>query len=323
MKRNFHQLVAVATVCVFALTTVLADQGQNKDKQKAKSEDKSKDKQKDKEKEQDRDKEHDEKGTNGCWKPKRCGTGILHLDISEKMVNEGGPSNATALVQTSYHSQGNATVQRFELKVCKLDTNALYQLWAEMGGETNFDYVADIATGTKNGSARLNYKSTTATNGCFPGKGYLPLPDGLNPVYNIHSVAIGDVNTQAVFTAQLTSPDKLQYLIKRCITNDTVIARMDLHANTKWVKFKFCVAGLVTSTNYFLTVNNDAVSSGTSSTNGTLCFCTLPVGPTNILTVTNIGLWDSSSNTVISTTLPEDTFTDNSSTNVPTTMLVR
>ena len=116
---------------------------------------------------------------------------------------------------------------------------------------------------------------------------------------------IGNVNTQVVFSANLAQPDKLQYLIKRSFTLDTVDANMCLKATTKNLKFRLNVSGLEAGTNYFLTVNDAAVDSDTSTTNGTLSFLALPVAPTNILGVHVIGLWDSTSNTVISTTLPQ------------------
>jgi hypothetical protein len=52
-------------------------------------------------------------------------------------------------------------------------------------------------------------------------------------------------------------------------------------------------------------VNDAPVAGGTSGTNGNLSFGNLPVAPSDILDVHKLAVWDSVSNSVISTELPQ------------------
>jgi hypothetical protein len=51
-------------------------------------------------------------------------------------------------------------------------------------------------------------------------------------------------------------------------------------------------------------LNDEAAASGTSSTNGCLRFNQLPASLTNILELHSLAVWDSASNSLISTSLP-------------------
>ena len=236
--------------------------------------------------------------------PPQNGTDILHWSVKEAMLNESGPSNASATVSANLNQQGNAENQRLDIDVRKLDTNTPYQVWAAVGDDTNFVFVADFTT-DKKGGAKLKFMQTGSTNGNGHGKGKLPLPAALNPLSDVRELVIGNVNTQVVFSADLTAPDKLQYLVKRIFTEGDVTAQLRLKATTKQVQFRLFLWGLESAANYSLVVNDVPVDSGTSATNGTLSFLTLPVAPTNILDVRTLAVWDSVSNNVVSTELPQ------------------
>ena len=269
MKRFLLPVIVCAVACVFSISTLSAKQ-------------------------------------DGSKPVKKKGSDILHLNIRKDMSNEGDISNATARVEIKLNKQGNAYNQSLDVQVKKLDANTAYQLWAALGDDTNFVYAADFVTDKKGGD-KLKFKKIGSSKGNAngAGNGKLVLPTDLDPVSNIRELAIGNVNTQAVFTADLTKPDKLQYLIKRFISEDSVSANLRLKATAKKLSFSLIVSGLETSTNYFLVANNEIVSSGDSSAYGGLVFSSLPVAPENILDIYQIGIWDSSSNVVINTQLPQ------------------
>jgi hypothetical protein len=236
--------------------------------------------------------------------PKQNGTDILHWAVSEKMLNESGPSNASASVSAKLNQQGNAYNQRLDVSVRNLETNTAYQVWAALDDDTNFVPVADFTT-DESGGAKLKFMRVGSSQGKGHGSGKLPLPAELDPISDIRELAIGNVNTQVVFSADLASPDKLQYLVKRTFTEGDVTANLRLKATTKKVQFLLYVWGLQPGTNYSLAVNDAPVAGGTSGTNGNLSFGNLPVAPSDILDVHKLAVWDSVSNSVISTELPQ------------------
>ena len=231
------------------------------------------------------------------------GTDILHLSVRKAMANEGAPTNATGRVDLNQNQQGKANNQRLDIAAAKLETNTTYQLWAVLGDDTNFTYAASF-TSSARGKASLRYMKVGSSNGKLLGKGKTPLPDVLDPISNIREIAIANVNTQAVLTADLAAPDKLQYLIKRSLHDGDVVAALRLKATVKKLQFRLLAGGLTPATNYFLAVNGGVVTSAASATNGVVDFKSLPVLPADILNVRTLAIWDSASNSVLSTTLP-------------------
>jgi hypothetical protein len=143
-----------------------------------------------------------------------------------------------------------------------------------------------------------------ASKGKGQGKGKKSLPGDLNPISQIRGLAIGNASTQAVLTASLATPDKLQYLIKRRLTEGDVTADLRLKSTASKLQFRFYVWGLSPTNQYHLAVNDVVVSSGSPSTNGNLSFDSLPVSASEILSVHSLSLMDSATNTVLHTTLP-------------------
>ena len=137
----------------------------------------------------------------------------------------------------------------------------------------------------------------------------MPLPDALNPINKILSLAVADVNTQSVMSADLTNPDSLQYLVKRGMHNDGVensaAAGLRIHATKNFVQFGLRASGLTPSASYFLAINNaQPYTDLTTDTSGNASVNALPVGAPDILDITNLAILNSSSNSVLSTTLP-------------------
>lgn len=231
------------------------------------------------------------------------GTDILHWAVRKAMTNEDTNSHATAAVDLKQNTQGNADNQRIDLRIRNLTTNTAYQLWALVGDDTNYVHASDFTTDAR-GGAKLSFMHVGSSKGKGHGKGHQSLSDELLPISQIHNLAIGNSSTQAVLTANLLAPDKLQYLIKRHLAAGNISGELHLKATTSKLQFWLKVSGLSATNTYQLAVNDVAVASGTSSTNGGLSFTTLPVSAADILTVQKLSLIDASTNTVLSTTLP-------------------
>jgi hypothetical protein len=232
------------------------------------------------------------------------GTDILHWSVRKAMTNEDTNSHASASVDLKQNTQGHANNQRIDLRLRNLVTNTPYQLWALIGDDTNYVHASDFTTDGK-GNAKLNYKFVGSSQGHGNGNGKKAgVPDELLPISQLRGLAIGNSATQAVLTANLLAPDKLQYLIKRHLESGDVSADLRLKSTTKKLQFRLEVSGLAATNSYNLALNDAVVASGSSSTNGTLSFTSLPVSAADILTVHTLSLIDAATNTVLSTTLP-------------------
>ena len=230
------------------------------------------------------------------------GTDILHLFLRKNMANEGELTNATGRVDLGLNRQGNAFNQRLDIATANLPTNTTYLLWAALGEDTNFTYAGSFTTSSK-GRGLLRFMKVGSSNGKTVGKGKTPLPAELDPISNIRALVVANVNTQAVLSAELREPEKLQYLIKRWLSNEDTVAELRLKATTRTVQFRLLAAGLFPTADYSLAVNGEPVATATSGTNGVLAFTGLPVVPTDILYVRTLDLL-SATNSVLSTTLP-------------------
>jgi hypothetical protein len=231
------------------------------------------------------------------------GTDILHLFVHKTMTNEGIESGAAGVVDVKQTRQGNANNQRLDVSVTGLTTNTTYQLLALLDDDTNATFVVDLTTDS-HGAGALHF--TQANNGKSGGlgKGKSPLPDLLDPVSNIRELTVVDGATQAVLTADLTAPDKLQYLIKRNLSTNGVSAQLRIKATTTQTQFRLTASGLNPTNDYFLVLNDGIVQTNSTDASGKLSVSSLLQNPVDILDLHTVALWDSVSNVVLSTELP-------------------
>jgi hypothetical protein len=230
------------------------------------------------------------------------GTDILHLFAHKAMTNEGIEAGAAGVVDVRQNRQGNANNQRLDVSVTGLTTNTTYQLLALLDDDTNSTFVVDLTTDS-HGAGALHFTQANNGNGGM-GKGKSPLPDLLDPVSNIRELTLVDVATQAVLTADLTAPDKLQYLIKRNLSTNGVSAQLRIKATTTQTQFRLTASGLNPTNDYFLVLNDGIVQTNSTDANGKLSISSLLQNPVEILDLHTVALWDSVSNVVLSTELP-------------------
>jgi hypothetical protein len=241
--------------------------------------------------------------------PRRHGTDILHFFARTTMVDSGSETNAIGRVEAGQNQQGAADIQRLEIFVSGLETNTSYALAALSGADTNFTSVARFDTDAR-GHAVLRYRRQDTGPRGNPaghhglGHGRSLLPDVLNPVSHIRELAIVDRSTQAVLTADLTLPDRFQYLIKRDLSTNGVTAFLRIKAGAKRAQFHLRAGGLTPTADYWLVVNGGTVQTNTSDARGRMEISSLMQPPTDILMVRSLALWDTSTNIVFSTELP-------------------
>jgi len=229
------------------------------------------------------------------------GTDILHFTVASSMTNNGVEPGADGTVVASQKKQGHANNQKLTIAVTGLATNTPYELIAAIDSDTNATDIGPFTTDA-GGNAMLRFASLG--NGHGGGKNSSPLPDGLNPVSLIRAVDIVNSNAQAVLTADLSTPDRLQYLIKRSLTNGGVKATLMVHATTSQTQFRLFSTGLTTNTDYLLAFNDEVVQTNNSGPKGRLVIGALTDTPPYILDVRSVSLLDTSSNIVLQTELP-------------------
>jgi hypothetical protein len=232
---------------------------------------------------------------------KKHGTDILHFFVGKTMTNEGVESGAAGSVDAKQNEQGNANNERLLVKVTGLTTNTAYQLFAVLDDDTNnYVQVADFNTDAS-GKASLDYNHNG--NGKALGN-KTALPQALDPLAGIRSLAVFNTSTQAVLTADLTAPDKLQYLIKRDLSTNNVEATLRIKATTQQTQFRLMVSGLNPTNDYLLVLNGGIVQTNGTDDKGRLVISSLVQNPVDILDLRNVALWDSVSNLVLTTDLP-------------------
>ena len=226
------------------------------------------------------------------------GTDILHFAIRETLTNDGVETNAAGTIQASQVEQGNANNQKLDVIASGLTPSTPYSLFVITTDNTNLTDVADFSTDA-NGKIALHFRSLG--NGHGGGHNSIALP--VDSVSQLLELDIVNTNTQAVLTADVTAPQSLQYLIKRDLSTNGVSASLRIKATQKKTQFELDAFGLAAGADYFLVFNGNPVQTNTADSNGNLKIKSAPT-PVNILDLQSVALWDTTSNAVVSTTLP-------------------
>lgn len=231
------------------------------------------------------------------------GTDILHLSLQDAMSNTGVETNAGGSLSLTQNVQGKADKQLLTVQVTGLTSNSTYVLFAGIV-DTNLAAVTNFST-DEVGNATLSYGTPPR------GTNNTPLPDGLNPLRDVRTLAVGtivtnllSVDTNIVLYADLSLAGKFQYLVKRGLSNTNgVTAKINLKANPIAAHFRMQVSGLAATTDYIFAVNEAFAQTVTSDSKGRVNFTDAP-DPSQVLSVHSIAIWDDASNVVVRATLP-------------------
>jgi len=227
---------------------------------------------------------------------------IMHLFLQEKMANEGVIADAKGDVKIHVNQESKGKKQDVDIKVKHLQANTSYSLLALVDGETNSTSILGFTT-DKEGKASIEFREKGKTEN-KPGKVKQPLPAALDPVSGILELTISDATAQAVLTADLTSPDKLEYLLKRDLSTGGIKASLQIEANKHKAKVRLEASGLSPNSQYSLALNGSVAKTGTADEHGKLKIKTELPHPLDILSLQSVDLLDSTAVVVLSTTLP-------------------
>ena len=230
------------------------------------------------------------------------GTSILHFMVGTTMHASDAAPNATGSVDAKRNQQGGADNQRLDVNVAHLDAATTYKLLATTVDNSTPTEAAEFTTDS-NGAAVLSYakKKTGKGNG-----GGDPLPAGLDPISKLRTLEVSNSATQTVLSTDITMPDSLQYLIKRALSNavPNAAASLRIKSNGNSDQLRIRASGLDASSTYYLALNGTIAETLTSDAGGKLSVNAWPAGSPDVLDVTSLAILNSTSNSVLSTTLP-------------------
>jgi len=240
------------------------------------------------------------------------GTDIIHLSIQAQMENDGIVTNASGRACINWHQQGNANHQDLQVNVKGLDADTDYQLAASLDDDTNLTSVLTFTTDA-DGKASVNLEDNGKNKGNGHGHAYglnkhghakAQLPAALEPVGQIHELDVLDnIGTNVLLTADFTTANSFQYLVKRNISSDTVNAELWIKADQHKAQIRLSASGLAAG-DYTLLLNDTAAQTQTADGQGGVNIRTGLTNPTDILSVSSVSLIDAGTNVVVSTTLP-------------------
>lgn len=244
------------------------------------------------------------------------GTDIIHLSIQTRFDNEGIVTNASGFARIDWHQQGNANHQELQVSVRGLEADSDYQLAALLDDDTNLTSAVTFTTDA-NGNACVNLEDKgQGNNGNGHGHGHAyghdkhghgkaQLPAELEPAGQIHQLVIlDDTGTNVVLSADFTTANCFQYLVKRNISSDTVNAQLWIIASPHKAQVRVFASGLTAGSDYTLDLNDTATQTQTADDQGRIGIRTELSNPADILSVTSVSLIDAGTNVVVSTTLP-------------------
>jgi hypothetical protein len=229
---------------------------------------------------------------------------ILHYFAQGKMANAGIVTNASGQVSLHENSVSKGKPQELRIDLRQLDTNSTYTLAALLDDDTNLTQAAQFTTDAR-GNAHLDYRDRNNNHG--NGNGHGPgnsVPAQLSPPSNIRQLVIQDTNAQAILTADLTSPDQFVFFLKRDASANGIPASLQVNAGTHSARLRLDASALTASTDYSLALNDVVVTTASSDARGRLHAGWAFENSSDALSVHSVSLLDSSSNAVLSATLP-------------------
>jgi hypothetical protein len=232
--------------------------------------------------------------------PQHRGTDVLHYSVREAFTADTNAS-AQGSVYLTRKEQGNSQKQTLDVVLTKLTPSTSYWLLSLNQDDTNYTFVTDFDSDSK-GKAKLRY--VNQGNGQSLGRGKQPLSALLDPVSGLGEIVITDSATQTVAVAKLTEPDKLSYLVKRDLSTSDYPASLRLKANQETATLKLVVSGLQATNDYWLALNGEVTETNAATADGKLVIDRRFDDPLEVLNLKSIELLDTTTNAVISTTLP-------------------
>jgi hypothetical protein len=182
------------------------------------------------------------------------GTSIFHWTVRAELTPEiAGDSAPYGTVRATHKQQGKADSQGLRVVVRRLQPNTTYKLWAWTGDlpaepppVEDYIFLASFQSGVHGG---------------YVGKYYF-LPEELDPLQNVKEVIITDEFNVVVLRANLTEPERWQFLFRRELDEDDSVdadAEGVLRLKSHYLRgsYRLYLAGLEPDTAYSLVVNDN------------------------------------------------------------------
>lgn len=233
---------------------------------------------------------------------------LLHFSFADNMEYLGSDTltETNARVLLRHNEQGKVTVQSVDILVQNAAADTSFVVLATLLDGTVVQ--VGVLTTDDDGDGKLRLRKVAHSNGKVNklGRGFTALPETLDDLHSVRRLSLAvevtpptDPATYTeVFVADLTQPDKFEYIVKRDLSTDDIHASLQLLATAKRAVARLTVRGLDADTPYWLAVNTYAapeftVMEDTSDRNGRLDLRTDIDPPSRVLDLHQVQLWTS------------------------------
>lgn len=234
------------------------------------------------------------------------GTDILHLALFTEFAPAADPDAAGSL-SAKLRQQGRADVQKLQLEVSNLAPDTTHHLFLSLRDVVDPVEVLSFDTDA-NGEASLKLMHLGHKNAS--GKKF---PVDLDPLSDVLGMDIrsADALNVPLLEADLTAPDRLQYLVKRRLDNtgadaDAAGSLFMKESSTK-VQFRLRAGNLEPNAGYTLAIFaglTETTFPVTTDADGRLDLKELPAGAPTPFQMTGLELRDGADMAVLETELP-------------------
>lgn len=231
---------------------------------------------------------------------------LLHFSVADNMEYLGADTltETNARVLLRHNEQGKVTVQSLDILVQNAAADTSFVVLATLLDGTVVQ-VGELTT-NEDGDAKLRLRKVAHSNGRVNkiGRGLTALPDELGDLYAVRRLSLAvevtpptDPATYTeVFVADLTQPDKFEYIVKRDVSTEDIRASLQLLATAKKAVLRLTARGLEADTPYWLAVNTYAapeftVMEDASDRNGRLDLRTDIDPALRVLDLHQVQLW--------------------------------
>ena len=193
--------------------------------------------------------------------------------VNETMTATGVDADATGRVQAFVKQKGDSDHQRLHVHVAGLDSRTSYTLLAQIGTDTNLVAVTNFMTGAA-GKGNILY----LLNRRGASHGRQTLPDSLNPLTDVRTLAVANTNGEIVLSVNLHQAVSMKFELASVFSNTgndpRAIGCVAVTSQDGVVQFRLLAAGQ--SSEYTFYVNETPVATYQADLTGTINVGALP-----------------------------------------------
>ena len=187
--------------------------------------------------------------------------------VNETMTATGVDAIATGRVQAFVKQKGDSDHQRLRVHVAHLDPRTSYTLLAQIGDDTNLVAVTNFTTGVAGVGNVLYFLNSRAMS-----HGRHTLPDSLNPLTDVRTLAVANTNGEIVLSVNLHQSVSMKFELASVFSNTgkdpRAIGCVAVACQDGVVQFRLLAAGQ--SSEYTFCVNDTPVATYQADLSGTI-----------------------------------------------------